>query len=45
MKNVLALIGLVTVVVKSFDWYCDYDSLKKERDAREAPGEPKKASK
>lgn len=36
MKNLLALIGLVTVAVKGYEWYSDYQTLKKERDTRES---------
>lgn len=44
MKNLLALIGLVAVAKKGMQWYCDYDTLKKERAERAADTQTPKAS-
>lgn len=35
MRNLLALIGLVTVAVKSYEWLNDYQDLKKYKAERE----------
>ncbi|MEL7937767.1 hypothetical protein [Pseudomonas delhiensis] len=37
MKNFFAAIGLAVVLKKSYELYCEYSELKREKEARQAP--------
>lgn len=37
MKNLFAAIGLIVVPKKGYELYCEYNELKREKDARQSP--------
>jgi hypothetical protein len=37
MKNLFAAIGLIVVLKKGYELYCEYNELKREKEARQSP--------